>query len=485
MCKDFIINLKDASLFGNSASEDEDIEIFSSYAVRRNQVNSFISNDKIVIIKTLKGCGKSAIMRISIDELEKKNIFCINLTSHEIACDFKSEDPDEWVTKWKEAIYTRVAEDIGSINNIEVDGIEHEIRKLAIDAGKKKKNFIDMLNNLLLNIDIKTSIVNVGARVNGEDKNFKYNAENILKRGLKESIYIFIDDIDHNFRNNVTTKSKIVGLLTACRYISNDTPNIHFRLTLRPNSWNIIKKEYSSMSSHVSQYIIEMRWTHGEIKKLLEQRIYGYLKRNYPNKKINHEQVFSLVFDEVIWDTNRNFASQPIATYSKHRPRWAKDIFKCAADFAMAGGRKRIILSDINAASEKFGETILTEISAEFCCEYEDIEKYIRAFYGEKNSFKEDELFKVIKNKILNHISQKLEAREIAYALFYCGFLYARENFNDGKYKNYYFDDKPHLFTENNNESGKYLWEIDLIFRNVLKINTSPLKNKKGSKYLF
>ena len=74
------IDLREASLFGNSASEDEEGEIFSSYAIRREEVNRFVSNEKICIIKTLKGCGKSAILRIAKDELDKKgNITILSL----------------------------------------------------------------------------------------------------------------------------------------------------------------------------------------------------------------------------------------------------------------------------------------------------------------------------------------------------------------------------------------------------------------------
>ncbi|WP_443660080.1 hypothetical protein, partial [Desulfovibrio sp.] len=44
---EFEVDFRDLSLFGNSASEDEDSDIFESYALRRDEVDTFISNNKI------------------------------------------------------------------------------------------------------------------------------------------------------------------------------------------------------------------------------------------------------------------------------------------------------------------------------------------------------------------------------------------------------------------------------------------------------
>lgn len=465
--KKFEIDFSDISLFGNSASEDEDNDIFESYAVRRVEVDKFISEMKICIIKTLKGCGKSAILRIAKNELFNKNKIVFSMNFTEITPEYENDDPDIWVKKWKESIYTRIAEEVGGINNIPVDLFRNEIKSVAIEAGMRQINFIDKLKNILSKISINCGNVNI-EMTHGNEKNSCIN--NMIMKGLNDDIFIFIDDIDHNFINTKNVKARLVGFLTACRYIANETPKIKFRLTIRPNSWNIIKREYSAMNSHISQYIIPMYWSHGDIKKILQKRICGYISRKY-NEIYSEEEAFDYIFKKVIWDGNETYASQPIATYAKRRPRWAKEIFRLAAEEAKSRGKKYIDLDDINFASNHIGDTIINELSAEFSCEYPDIEQYMRQFYNQKNSFKEDELFTIIKNRILNHIdSHSIGVKYIAHALFYCGFLYARENLPSGRYKNYYFEDKPFLFEKYDTESGKYMWEIDLIFRNVLNI---------------
>ncbi len=339
------IDLREASLFGNSASEDEEGEIFSSYAIRREEVNRFVSNEKICIIKTLKGCGKSAILRIAKDELDKKGNITILLNLSDISQDYESSIPDAWVTKWKESIYIRVAEELGALNSIPLDRYESDIKKLAIKAGSRKQNFIDSLRSFLQSISITSEMEGYSTSVSIKncDTVDQKALPNIISKNLYKNVFIFIDDIDHNFVNTKETKASLVGFLTACRYIANETPNIKFRLTLRPNSWKLIRVEYPSVNSHLAQYIIDMYWPHGEIKKLIQKRISGYLYRTF-GKKLNENKILELVFDEVLWDGNRCEATQPIATYSKRRPRWAKDIFRLAANRAASSGRKKFLL---------------------------------------------------------------------------------------------------------------------------------------------
>lgn len=467
---EFEIDFRDLSLFGNSASEDEDSDIFESYALRRNEVDAFLSDNKICIIKTLKGCGKSAVLRIAKHELEaqKKILFSINLT--DISPEYESEDPDLWVKKWKEAIYTRIAEEIGSLNDIPLDKFRDDIKNVAIDAGRRQANFLDKLKSLLSSVSISAQCHQMKVGVTTGSVVAPNNVANPVMVGLNDNIYIFIDDIDHNFINEKKVKARLVGFLTACRYISNETPKVKFRLTLRPNSWSIVRREYPSMNSHIGQYIISMHWTHGEIKKILQKRIHGYIKRKYGRSvDISEKDAFNKVFKTVLWDNNISDASQPIATYSKRRPRWAKEIFRIAAKIAKSKGKKMIDLDDINMASNDIGDTIIEEIAAEFSCEYSNIGTYIRQFFGQKNSFKADELLKLIKNRITSHVSDGLSPKEIAHILFYCGILYAREDFENGRYQTYYYDDKPFLFEEHDDQAGKYTWGIDLIFRNVLQ----------------
>ncbi|MBF0436847.1 MAG: hypothetical protein HQL77_15950 [Magnetococcales bacterium] len=64
------IDFSDESLFGNEAAEDEDEEIFKSYAFEREEVTDFLQKDKrIAILKAYKGEGKSALLRLVASRL--------------------------------------------------------------------------------------------------------------------------------------------------------------------------------------------------------------------------------------------------------------------------------------------------------------------------------------------------------------------------------------------------------------------------------
>lgn len=64
------IRLTDPHLFGNDAAEDEDAEIFASYALERPELGDFTSpSRRICIARAYKGEGKSALLRLSARQI--------------------------------------------------------------------------------------------------------------------------------------------------------------------------------------------------------------------------------------------------------------------------------------------------------------------------------------------------------------------------------------------------------------------------------
>ncbi|MCH5146003.1 hypothetical protein JMF94_13010 [Desulfovibrio sp. UIB00] len=490
--QDKLVDFLDDTLFGNSASEDEDNTVFDAYKMERSEIKRFISDEKLCIIKTLKGCGKSAVIRISEKVLSDSGNIVISLCLSDLTTNVESNDPDVWVKEWKKSLYIKIAETIGAQKDIPVDEYKDEVKKFSQSACLSDSNFIDSIKKLFSSISALSlaskclgteAKVEIKRQVDGNNIT-KEQISNIISEYLSKKVFFLIDDLDHNFINTGVVKSKIVGLLTACRYIANKTPLLKFRLTLRPNTWNIIKREYPSMNSHINQYIVELYWSRGQIKQLLTNRITGYLKRNGETNLPTN--AFALVFETGPWDKEIKEAHIPISSYAKCRPRWAKEIFKFAARHAQSRNSRTISFDDIIEASNTFGETAIVELCAEFCCEFEDIEKYINAFRGQYNSYKFDELIKTIKNRIIepSPLSTRPQPKEVAQALFYCGFLYARENI-DNIYKTYSFLEKPYLLTKDSLDDGKYEWEIDLIFRSYLEIKNKIHSVSKVKRRLF
>lgn len=493
------IGFNDNSLFGNIVSEDEDDTVFQSYAYRRPEVNEMISKDKIYIIKGLKGCGKSAIMRIAKNELKIKGETIISKNGLDLAPEIDSSNPDQWVNGWKENIYIALAEEIGANADISFSENTQLLIDIARESGRRNLNFLELLKKNLANFKIglkykdptgqEFSVEASADKKNPGSQKQTVALETIINKYLTRTkdIYIFIDDIDHNFINTEQFKAKISGLLTACRYISNHTPQIKFRLTLRPNSWAILKKEDPAMT-HVRSYIHSIAWTYGEIKNLFIYRILGYLRRNGFSVKEFQDRKFDaldLVFERVKWDGQENeTGAVPIASYAQRRPRWAIELFKYSAARASQRNSETINIDDIIYAAESYGDTVLSDLSSEFKCECNDIEKYIRSFHGSYSTYKLEDLLVYIKNHIIEHVSMpKPSGKEICHQLFYCGFLFACQELENGRYTPYYYKDKPYLLTPTSHEDEKYRWDIELMYRAPLQLkaaSTKILKNRNS-----
>ena len=490
------ISLADNTLFGNIVSEDENDDIFDSYAYRRHEIGDMVSKDKIYIVKGLKGYGKSALMRIAKNELKAKNETVISKNGLDLAPDIESNNPDQWVNGWKENIYIALAEEIGAVANISLSDNTQLLVDIARESGRRNLNFLELLKKNLANFKLGLKYkdptgqeLTLEASTGKQNSNLSKNStalENIINKYLvnAKDIFIFIDDIDHNFINTQQFKAKISGLLTACRYISNHTPQIKFRLTLRPNSWAILQKEDPAMT-HIRSYIHEIHWTYGEIKKLFAYRILGYFKRNgvsvnkFHDNKLN---VLDLIFEQVRWDGQEEIGVIPIASYAKRRPRWAIELFKSSAVRARQRNSSTINLNDINYAAEKYGDTVLADLSSEFKCECDGIEKYMRSFYCSYSTYYINDLLKFIKNNIIEHVGYpKPSSLEIAHWLFYSGFLFACKEHEDGRYTPYYYNDKPYLLTPTSHEDEQYRWDIELIYRAPLQLKAAT-KKIKGSR---
>lgn len=476
------INLNDNGLYGNTAAEDEPLEIFLSYAIRRGETARLVSDDGYCILKALKGYGKSAIMRIAKNELKSSGKVVVDKVGLDLAPKIQSKASDDWVTGWKENIYMAVAEEIGARASKSFDPDASMLREIAKDSGRRQLNFLETLKQYVpgMKFSCKASLagpeVSVATDLSSvQSKECSAKIVNILDRYLagRDKIYVFIDDIDHNFVNTEEFKAKVSGLLTACRYIVNATGQLCFRIALRPNTWAIIKRQDPAMS-HIRQYIVDIWWNYSDIHQLLFGRIAGYVKRVHHDGSLfnkNKSDVLGLVFDKVDWDQARADANLPLGSFAQRRPRWVLELFKESAKEALATGRHRICLKDIENAANRYGDTVISDVCAEYACECSDVESYIRMFFGQYWSYTRDELIEIIQNRIVEgHPTPKPESRDIAHFLFYCGVLYAREDHSNGRYTQYTYANKPHLLTKNNFEDQKYRWEIDLIYRRPLKM---------------
>jgi hypothetical protein len=485
------IDFKDKTLFGNDAAEEEEENIFTKYVIEPDITSEFISKDnKIKVVRAYKGEGKSALLRLTKNKLEKdENNLVINNTASALSPIVDSTDSDEWTRKWKERLLKLVANEIG--NNIGFAYTDDAITLVeeAEDNGFKSRSFVSTITDRLIISKNPITKVRKGSA----------NPEKILKRWLKDGahVWMIIDDIDQNFQNTEKNRIKVASFFTACRQISIAIPEIKFRVSVRPNVWKIIKREYEALS-HVEQNIHDLKWSDDDIEILIAKRIEGYLKRTGKWTKAEkvlskgivrqRQQLVSLIFEDPMpWGQNRKRPVKIVlSTLSRHRPRWLIELCKKASEKASS---TKILFSDIDSILEDFGKRRIDDTVAEFKSQCPEIEELLSAFAQQDERYSTADLLTTIKNRILQGVNIRIEGvlgtpshKEVAHFLFHIGFLTARKEYEDESYDHITYEQEPTLLKSKTNIDQGVSWEIHPVFRQALSlknVQTSRQKKKK------
>ncbi len=482
------INLNDEDLFGNDAAEHEPEEIFTKYIVEKPESNIFKDkNRKIAITRAYKGDGKSALLRICKMKISPElsaNDVVLSCAGSELAPTLQTEDYATFTREWKKAIIERLANEIGSKIGIAWSDDAISLVEEAERNGFKRKNIVSAITDRL-----KTTIKVGPASV--ETKKVEHvvkSLEGVVKRGIDEGslVWLFVDDIDKNFENTKLQRVRISSFFDAILELSLLIPGLRVRAAVRPNVWTIIKMEYESLSK-IEQYMCDIIWTEDDCRRLLAKRIEGYLIRKGEFAKIkplsgNEEErqkyFIGFIFNSPLdWAGSTRPAHVVINTLSKGRPRWMIELCRYAATRALTQKHEKIMLLDILGDLTKFGDRRIEDTVAEFKSRCPDIEELISAFSREPEELTTDALFKIIDNKILNHLSPRIigvvgtpTKLQVAAFLFEIGFFYGRRDYGPASYEHFCFSDKPTLFKARTNIDDGLKWEVHPVFRQALEM---------------
>lgn len=486
------VNLWDVNLFGNDAAEEEQEDIFQSYALEREEADRFLDeNNKIQIVRAYKGEGKSALLRIVSNKLakQKSNSVKINTTGVALSPNIESDDSDYWTREWKKNIIKLIASEIGSKVGFAFRDDAISLVEEAENNSFKERSFVSAIADRL-----KSSAVPLEYT-----KKTSSNHEHVLRRYLEngEKVWLIIDDIDQNFKNTEKNKVKVASFFTACRQIVNAIPEIRIRTCVRPNVWKIIKREYEALS-HIEQYMYDIVWDLDKTIELLAKRVQGYFERNNNWSDVKkslsdvietrNKQLIYLVFESAMsWGANnRTRPSQIILnTLSRGRPRWLIELCKVAAKAADSRGSKLIQINDITDQLEEFGKRRIDDTIAEFSSQCPQIEDIITAFSQQNERYPTAEILKLIDNRILSSVSPKIFGvlgrptnKEVAHFLFQVGFITARRDFDNGEYQHISFIEQPDLLKSRTNIDDGVSWEIHPVFRQALKLKNVETKQQ-------
>lgn len=270
------LDLNDDTLFGNADAEDENDDLFMSYAISdKPEVQRFLDYSKpIAIARAYKGEGKSSLLKLTKIKVSSlgTNHIVINSSAPNLSPNLDTDDNDLWVREWKTQIFKLIANEVGTKIGIAYRDDAISLVEEAQNNGFKEKSVIRSIIERLTPPYINPNFKGID---NTQDKG------KIIERFLSEkswNIWLIIDDIDQNFQNTNKNKIKIAAFFTAIRHLTQQLPELRIRATIRPNVWTTLKLEYESLS-HLEQYMQDMTWNLDDFYKLFAGRIEGYLKR--------------------------------------------------------------------------------------------------------------------------------------------------------------------------------------------------------------
>jgi hypothetical protein len=484
--------LTDPTLFGNDAAEDEKEDIFYSYVLERRDFEQFYNvENQICISRAYKGEGKSALLRLIRNKINKSSgeIIDIAKNASELVPEVTRDDYSAWVKGWKASILSMFAVEIGTRIGVAWTDDAISLVEEAEKTGFKQKSLLfSILDRLKL-----PSVKYGGVELTAPERKMlgTVNPSEAVKRWTKGKVilWLFVDDVDKNFENTKNMKMKVASFFDACRELANKIPELRIRTAVRPNIWAIIRQEYESLS-HVEQYVYDLEWSEDWMCQLLTKRIIGYLNRTsqwgkvYKNLSGSREnrnlQIISLAFVESMpWGAKGNTRPPYVIlnTLSKHRPRWMIELAKVSAKGAVKRGHERITHEDIVGELSAFGNRRIQDTVAEFSSQCPQIDEIIAAFSREKEQLSTAELLNIIDKKILTHvtptivgISGRINNLNVAHLLYGIGFIYGRRDFPGGAYEHITFADKPGLLKARTAIDIGVSWEIHPVFRQILEI---------------
>jgi hypothetical protein len=326
--------------------------------------------------------------------------------------------------------------------------------------------------------------------------------EQLVQRwaGRGDAVWLFVDDVDENFKNEAKNRLKVASFFLAAREIVNAIPQIRIRAAIRPTTWTTLALEYEALSK-VDQYNIDLRWTEAELRDLLGARVRGYLalKGELAAMETRHplaaEDLISLVFQSPVeWGQNTRPVHVPLVTLSRRRPRWLVELAREAAKAASSAHHTLVTLTDITGCLEAFGKKRIADTVVEFLPQCPQLEELIAAFSRQAEEYSTADLVSTINRRVLQSVTPSIvgvigapRAVDVAAFLFQIGFLSARRNLDGGDYEHLTYVDRPDLLRTRTNIDDGVRWEVHPVFRQALQMRDAsgrsvrrPQSDKRG-----
>ncbi len=473
-------------LFGSENADLEDAELFESYSLDKTSfLDIYNPKRKIGLLCAYKGCGKSAVLRLISNKFKSPELaIVVKIAAQEYSPDIDSSDPADWMKGWRKIFLRQIASEIGaSIKAAYSDDSTHLV-EVAENYGFRNSNIVGYI----------TKRVSEKYQLSKTPLSLEEGINKRIERYLSDKdipVWLLIDDVDLNFRNEPKIKAKIVGFLNAIKSLSTQIPDLRIRSTIRPNIWAILAEEYDSVNQ-LKEFRINLDWSDQDIKDLLQKRVSSFYDRTgvrfTPTTTDKGRGWIKCVFhDPMNWGKSERAPHVVLDTLSRNRPRWLIELCKLALETAKANKHTLIGLDDIEVNLPEFGAARIVDTVAEYSSECPSISPLINCFSGQEKTWTHEGLENFIKKSVLELLPLKIHgitgkptAKNVIKFLYYIGFLSCRIDNDDGSYEHKTFIDNPTFLSTNFTTKTFHTWEIHPVFVEGLGMtHRSPVKRIK------
>src|SRR5205823_5532329 len=185
----------------------------------------------IAIVRALKGEGKSALLRLTHNKINRLTPAPIHMarTASELAPEVAKDEYHVWVRGWKASILSLFALEIGTRIGIAWSDDAMSLVEEAEKSGFRKRSFVSsILDRLYL-----PAVEAAGAKLSVPARKLlgTPNSGEVVKRYTKGKLqlWLFVDDIDKNFENIRSHRVRIASFFDASRELTNVIPELHIR----------------------------------------------------------------------------------------------------------------------------------------------------------------------------------------------------------------------------------------------------------------
>ena len=457
------------SLFGFEDAESESIDRLKEYYFKKDTYERVCANIPLRILVGHKGTGKSALFKIAISEEKDKGNIPILIKPDDIAELGKSDENfllriRQWKYGLNKIIGQKVFEELGLFN-------EQVANKLS-KFGLKLISFIyDSVTSFQEQINLNP-------------------LQKIMIDNFKKSkkIIVYIDDLDRGWEGSKDDIIRISALLNCIRDMSNESPGLTFKVSLRSDVYFLVRTSDES-TDKIEGSVVWFSWTNHEILVMLIKRVITFFGDKFDENNLlkSKQRDIKYLLDPIMESTFSGYGKwykvpmyRVLMSLIRKRPRDLVKLCTLSAREAYINRSNLICTPHFQSIFEEYSQGRIQDTINEYKSELPDIEKLI---FGMKPNRKEKKLSDCfilttqdLNQKIYNIMQQinfsfangkRVDSKSLAQFLYKINFLTARKELDNGEIDRKYFEENRYL--SSSFVDFGYDWEIHPAFRWALQ----------------